>query len=71
MMRRVSDEGKCGLLALLKGFRRGSSVSLRAGRTPLDVSLDTTMMRRMIGRYKGFRCAGMVAGVKVDRQRRW
>ncbi len=26
--------------------------------------LGNTMMRRMIGRYKGFRCAGMVAGVK-------
>ena len=25
--------------------------------------LDNTMMRRMIGRYKGFRCARMVVGV--------
>ncbi len=47
------------------------NASLRTGRTPLEVSLGTTMMRRMIGRYKGFRYARMVAGVKVDRQRRW
>ena len=26
--------------------------------------LGNTLMRRMIGRYKGFRCARMVAGVK-------
>ncbi len=28
------------------------------------MSLGTNIMRPMIGRYKGFRCARMVAGVK-------
>jgi len=43
---------------------RGDGTSLRRGRSAQEGSLGTTMMRRMIGRYKGFRCARMGRGVK-------
>ncbi len=45
---------------------RGDGISLRRGRSAQEGSLGTTMMRRMIGRYKGFRCARMVAGGKQE-----
>ncbi len=48
---------------------RGNSASLRTGRAPFG-SLGTTMMRRMIGRYKDSRCARMAVGVKLRDHRR-
>ncbi len=58
MMRRAMIEGKCGLLALCVSESRGHSTSWDGPRA-LDTRLGTTMMRRMIGRYKGCRCARM------------
>ncbi len=55
-MGRAMIEGKCGLPTLACPCR-GNSVSLKGGpRTP-ERRLGNTMMRRMIGRYKGFQCA--------------
>ncbi len=38
---------------------------LKDGPRAPERRLGTTMMRRMIGRDKGFRCDGLVAGVEV------
>ncbi len=59
----MSYEGKCGLPALACSCR-GNSVSLKGGPRAPEKPLGNTMMRPMIGRYKGFRRAGMAAGVK-------
>ncbi len=70
MMRRAMIEGKCGLLALARPMDAEEQHQLNFKDRPraLVNSLGTTMMRRMIGRYKGFRCARMVAGVKGGEQ---
>ncbi len=57
-MGRAMIEGKCGLLVLCVSRSRGYSTSWNGPRA-LDRCLGNTMMRRMIGRYKGPRCARM------------
>ncbi len=65
MMRRAMIEGKCGLPALSRVIPPRRQRQLEDGPRVPGWRLGTTMMRRMIGRYKGCRCAGMVAGVKA------
>ncbi len=57
MMRRSMIAGKCGLPVQCPYLPRPQHRLGRAARPAM--SLGTTMMRRMIGRYKGFRCARM------------
>ena len=63
MMRRAMIEGKCGLLAR-RIWEPRQQRQLKDGPRALQSGLGNTMMRLMIGRYKGCRCARMVAGVK-------
>ncbi len=56
-MGRVMIEGKCGLPALPRCLAEATTPA-KTGRTPFG-GLGNNMMRRMIGRYKGCRCARM------------
>ena len=51
-----------GAASCLEGPRQQHRLEARPQRP--GIRLGNTMMRRMIGRDKGFRCAGLVAGVK-------
>ncbi len=60
MMRWAMIAGKCGLPVQCPYLPRPQHRLGRAARPAM--SLGVTMMRPMIGRDKGFRCARMVAG---------
>ncbi len=65
-MGRAMIEGKCGLPTLPRCLAEATTPA-KTDRAPLSgVRLGTTIMRLMIGRYKGFRCAHRGEGVKVD-----
>ena len=55
----MSCRCKCGLPALSHVWKPRLQRQLEDGPRAPDRCLSNTIMRRMIGRYKGFRCAGM------------